>query len=448
MPISLLPRKFTGVFTRPALVSVFLLTNAFVWYSYALVILQQSISALNLDFLPNMIVWSTHFIALIVSALLGTNLTKKIGGRKRFLAIWILIGAVASLSPFALKTTDSSSVVALGIVFGFSLGFGMPNCMGYFTSQVPVENRARIGGAIILFTGLGNAGLDFLGINGIVELAISLAIWRAIALMAVAFAKPKIELEHSNRALSYRAIFNQRPFILYFIPWILFALLNYLTTPVQQNILTPSLFYNLQILENVLMGAFALIGGILMDSIGRKRMAIIGFVMLGLSYSFLGFFNETPFWYIHTIMVGISWGILYVLFVVTIWGDLSHSNPSDKFYALGVSPFFISKMLQLIINSQIVAAIPISSIFSFIGIFLFLAVLPLIYAPETLPEKVMKDRDLNSYIEKAKRIVEKETKKSQKQESRTANNENQESAGETQESPEDKKAQELAEKYY
>ena len=41
----------------------------------------------------------------------------------------------------------------------------------------------------------------------------------------------------------------------------------------------------------------------------------------------------------------------------------------------------------------------------------FLAVLPLIYAPETLPEKIMKDRDLKSYIENAKKKAAKETEK-------------------------------------
>jgi MFS family permease len=187
----------------------------------------------------------------------------------------------------------------------------------------------------------------------------------------------------------------------------MFALLNYLTAPVQQNILDPSMFSNLLILENVFLGAFALVGGIFMDSVGRKRLAIIGFVMLGLSYSILGFFPTTPVWCLATIMNGISWGILYVLFVVTIWGDLSHGAPSDKFYALGVSPFFISKMLQLTIDSQIVAAIPISAIFSFTALFLFLAVLPLIYAPETLPEKVIKQIELNSYLEQAQKVKEK-----------------------------------------
>ena len=260
---------------------------------------------------------------------------------------------------------------------------------------------------MILLTGLGTAALDLAGINGLVELTITLVACRAIALAAVAFAKPSLEFEDRSRAPSYRAVVNQRPFVLYFVPWVMFALLNYLTGPVSQNVLDPSMFANLQILGNVFLGAFALVGGIFMDSVGRKRLAIIGFVMLGLSYSILGFFNATPVWYIHMVMNGISWGILYVLFVVTIWGDISHGAPSDKFYALGVSPFFISKMLQLTINSQIVAAIPISAIFSFTALFLFLAVLPLIYAPETLPEKVIKQIELNSYLEHAQKVKEK-----------------------------------------
>jgi MFS family permease len=223
----------------------------------------------------------------------------------------------------------------------------------------------------------------------------------------MAFAKPSIELEDRSRAPSYRAVVNQRPFVLYFFPWVMFALLSYLTTPVLQNVVPQTTFTNMMIIENVFGAVFALVGGILMDSVGRKRLAIIGFVMLGLSYSILGFFNSTPVWYVATIMNGISWGILFVLFVVTIWGDLSDGAPSDKFYALGVSPFFVSKMLQLTINSQIVAAIPISAIFSFTALFLFLAVLPLIYAPETLPEKVIKQIELNSYLEQAQKVKEK-----------------------------------------
>jgi MFS family permease len=396
-----------------------------------------------------MAVWSTHFAALIVSALLGVYLTKKLGGRTRFLAIWVLVGAIASLAPFALSTTGSFGVVALGLVFGFSLGFGMPNCMGYFTSQVPVENRGRIGGVMILFTGLGTAGLDLIGVNGLVELTITLVVLRTIALGAVAFAKPRLELEESNKAHSYRAVLKQRPFILYFVPWIMFALLNYLTTPVLQNVVSvvsQTMFTDLMIIENVFGAVFALVGGILMDSVGRKRLAIFGFVMLGLSYSIFGFFSDTPVWYVHVVMNGISWGILYVLFVVTIWGELSQGTPSDKFYALGVSPFFISKMLQLTIDSQIVGAISISTIFSFTAFFLFLAVLPLVYAPETLPEKIMKDRELKTYLQKAQKIAAKAEQK--EDESKKCENKEEKDSLEFGVQEDDEKARELAEKYY
>jgi MFS family permease len=447
MPIRPLSGKLAGVFTRPALISIFLLSNAFVWYSYTIVILQESIGALNLDFLPNMAVWSSHFAALIVSALLGTYLTKKLGGRNRFMTIWVLVGSLASFAPIALSTTGSFGSVVLGLVIGFSLGFGLPNCMGYFTSRVPVENRGRIGGVIILVTGVGTAGLDLIGINGLVELTITLVVLRAIALAAVAFTKQSLKLENGGRLPSYRAILNQRPFILYFVPWIMFALLSYLATPVQQNILDPAMFSNLQILENVFMGAFALVGGIFMDLVGRKRLAIIGFVMLGLSYSILGFFNNTAVWYLHVVMNGMSWGVLYVLFVMTIWGDLSHGAASDKFYALGASPFFISKMLQLTINSQIVAAIPITAIFSFTALFLFLAVLPLIYSPETLPEKIMKARELKTYLEKAQEIA---TRTQNKEvETEQCKNEDEDDGLEFRVNQEDdEEARELAEKYY
>jgi hypothetical protein len=39
--------------------------------------------------------------------------------------------------------------------------------------------------------------------------------------------------------------------------------------------------------------------------------------------------------------------------------------------------------------------------------FLFLAILPLLYAPETLPEKKIKERELKEYLKKASKMKEK-----------------------------------------
>jgi hypothetical protein len=76
-----------------------------------------------------------------------------------------------------------------------------------------------------------------------------------------------------------------------------------------------------------------------------------------------------------------------------------------------------------------------------------LAVLPLIYAPETLPEKTMKDRELKSYIEKAKKEV---AKAQQKEDgSNQCENKDEDETVEFQVNHEDdEKARELAEKYY
>jgi len=38
-----------------------------------------------------------------------------------------------------------------------------------------------------------------------------------------------------------------------------------------------------------------------------------------------------------------------------------------------------------------------------------LAVIPLMYAPETLPEKKIRERELKGYIDKAKKVKEKYT---------------------------------------
>ena len=97
--------------------------------------------------------------------------------------------------------------------------------------------------------------------------------------------------------------------------------------------------------------------------------------------------------------------------------------------------------------SPLLTAIDTTLVFSFASVFLFLAVLPLIYAPETLPEKLMKDRDLKSYVENAKKKAQKETDKVHKKEKLHII----QAEGKTQESEnssEIEDAVKLAEKYY
>jgi len=69
----------------------------------------------------------------------------------------------------------------------------------------------------------------------------------------------------------------------------------------------------------------------------------------------------------------------------------------------------ISGFLRVTLGPFIAEVVPSYAILSFAAFFLFLAIFPLMYAPETLPENVFRERKLRGYIEKAKRIREKFT---------------------------------------
>ena len=403
-----------GVTGKLSLANIFLVTNVFVWYYGIIAVLQKITIVSTPDYSATLLVWSTHFLGIILSALAGASLTNKIGGRKRSFICWILLGAISTLFLLLIGSSGTLGVLLLSFLLGISLGFGMPNCIGYYSSSIPIENRGRLGGLTMLASGIGIVVVGIMPIYGIILQSLILTIWRLSSLIVVFFIKPQNESKE-NKIASYRGIFSQRSFILYFIPWLMFSLLAYLSTPIKSSFLNGFNAFGwpmgdfLAIIGNGLMAIFAVIGGFLLDYIGRKRVTIIGFVILGLGYSILGIFPDSIIsWYFQTITDGIAWGFFFVIFILTIWGDLSDNTASDKYYSIGVLPFFMAKFLQLTIGNFIIEIVPnYSSIFSFIAFFLFLAVLPLVYAPETLPEKHIKDRELKSYLEKAQKVREK-----------------------------------------
>jgi len=193
----------------------------------------------------------------------------------------------------------------------------------------------------------------------------------------------------------------------------MFSIVNYLAVPVIPD---NDVSFRLGIIQTVFIGSSSVLGGIFADLIGRRRIALAGFSMLGLSAALFGLSGNVPSQIPYEILCfnaainGVAWGFLVFLFVLTLWGDLSQNSSSDKYYALGVTPFFLSKFLELTLGPNIPPTMRASSaLFSLVAFFLFLAVLPLFFAPETLPEKVLKKRELTIYVKKAQQIAEKHT---------------------------------------
>jgi MFS family permease len=428
--------------------NIFLVANPLVWYYTVSVMLQDALTKTTPDSSVSLCIWAIHYLGIILSAGIGAALAKKFD-QKIFLSFWMILGTISSLTIFLIYTPNILYLGLISLILGISLGLGMPTCMGCFTSNTPIEKRGKNSGAIILAFMLGMLAMVFLPYDPLLVGGI-LSLWRLLSLLVFQLQKPTNKIMTQNReniVSSYKSILKQKSFILYFIPFLMFALVNYLPTQIQSN-LGGELATNLVLAQNVLIGVFAIVGGFLLDTTGRKRIAVIGFVMIGLSTAAIGIFPQnTLSWYFSAISGGVAWGFVYVAFVLTIWGDLSDmlgNTRSDKFYALGVTPFFVSRFLEIALGTSIAETVSETALFSFVTLFLFVAVLPLFYAPETLPEKSMKDRDIKSYLEKAKKIAEKETNKKQRKENTNKKTKPQEK----EKTKEYEEAKKLAEKYY
>ena len=432
------PLSLSWLLTRAVLISIVLVVSAFVWYATILFTLMDVIGAVGQSTIftqeAQILLWIIHFSSVVFSALLGSFLSRKIEQTK-FLTIWIILGAFSSLMLFLLNTSSFLILSLLVLLLGISLGIGMPAGMSYFSSNIPVEKRGRIGGVTLLISGIGIFVFAVLPLTNPLLLGTLLAIWRMLCLFIfLAFKSPLKTIPTKNYS-SYKSIVGRQSFLTYFIPWTMFMLINYLAAPL---IPTGDSSNILLLIKTSFLGLFAIIGGLIMDSFGRKRIIIAGFSMLGLSSAVLGFLGNQGL-YFSSVLEGAAWGILLSFFLLILWGDLSQGSSTEKYYAIGVAPFFISKLLELtvgnFISSKLLAA---NALFTFTTFFLFLAILPLVYAPETLPEKVMKDRDLKSYVESAKKKAQKELNIENKKKK----------PRETKDAEKYEEAAKLAEKYY
>jgi MFS family permease len=439
----------------PAIANIVLVTNAFVWYFLIIGLLDSAVQIVKPNQTLTVIIWSLHFGSIAISAVVGAFLSKKIKNRMRFLLCWMIIGSILSILSIGINLQTPASILGFSVLFGISLGFGMPSCMGYFAETISVGKRGRIGGLIFLLSGILIVVLGLLGETANIKEVI-LASWRLFGLFTfiLLFKTWKFrDFASKSETTPNAQLLGRRPFLLYFIPWLMFSLITNLTVPMQTNMIQNMQANGIQIpssqqlmaIENIFVAVFALVGGFLVDNIGRKKISIFGFTMIGLGYASLGVFASNPLsWYFYTVVDGIALGIFYTIFVMTIWADFGTGRSSEKYYAIGVLPFFISNFLRFTVGFDLSLAIPKEAIFSFVTFFLFLAVLPLANAPETLPEKTMKDRELKSYLEKAQKLVQRENNKKaeeepEKIETKERGNENSKDYNE---------AKKLAEKYY
>ena len=389
--------------------SILLVLNSFVWYMLTYTVFNAIVNELNLLETEKLGLFTTYFVGIAVTAILGSKFFSR--ARTKSLDLWLFIGAIAT---FLLTAISSDSMLAdalLAFFLGASIGIGLPSCLSYFADSTSVENRGFVGG--IIWSAVGFTVLVFaflITMLGQWETIVALTIWRLFG--GIGFLVLNRKHKHAaQKSPSYLELIRKREILLYLFPWVMFSLINFAEAPMLERVFNATFgtefFAFVQLVESAFVGIVAIVGGVIADIAGRKRVVIAGFVMLGIEYAALSVFSNSPVaLYLFLTFDGITWGLFASVFLTVIWGDLGENYEKEKYYALGGFPYLVASFLSVLIKPY-ASVISTTTAFSFASFFLFLAVLPLMYAPETLPEKRIRERELKQYIEKAKRIREK-----------------------------------------
>jgi|UniRef100_A0A832ERQ8 MFS family permease len=388
--------------------SIFLVLNSFVWFTLTHAVFNIIINGFDLPDVEKLILFATYFLSIAVSAIFGSKLFPR--KRIEYLNLWLFMGVIATL---LLATASINGILAnalLALFLGFSIGVGMPSCLSFFADLTSIENRGLVGG--IIWSTVGFTVLIFAFLISMLEILEAIGLltaWRLLGSLSFLFMTKRHKKLDMQRTPHYLELVRKRETLLYLFPWIMFSTINFAEAPLLERVFGAEFFTFVQLVGYALIGIFAIIGGLVADVVGRKRVVITGFVMLGIEYAALSIFYDSIITlYLFLILDGITWGLFFSVFFMAIWGDLGENHEKEKYYTVGGLPYLLASFLSILIKPYVNVISPTAA-FSFASFFLFLAVIPLMYAPETLPEKHVRERELRSYIEKAKKIKEKFT---------------------------------------
>jgi MFS family permease len=386
--------------------AVILVVNSMIWFAITSTALTSSIANLNLPRLETLILDGLYYAGIALSAFTGAMFFPR--QKENRLLLWMMFGVLTTISVTTFQSNQIGVNAFLSLLLGMSIGMGLPSALAYFADTTAVENRGTYGGLIWLPIGFGVLTFAFaLYSLDIFWALFVLAIWRAsggVLFFGLSRLRGKQNLEVKKS--SYGTILRRRDLMLYLIPWVMFSLVNFSEYPIVGKVLGDFQLMAGSI-EFAISGVSAVIGGVLSDLFGRKRIVITGFVILGIEYAILSLFSGAQAsWYVYTFCDGTAWGLFASVFFMTIWGDLAETAQKEKYYVIGGLPYLLAGFMAVVVQ-PFARDIQAVTAFSLASFFLFVAVLPLMYAPETLPEKKIKDRELRDYLEKAKRTKDK-----------------------------------------
>jgi hypothetical protein len=192
------------------------------------------------DFQRMMVLSGSFFASLLLSAIIGATLLVQKLKEKGFLSLWIVTGVVSCLLFYLLEVTQATLLTQgiLSLVLGGSVGLGIPMCLSMFANQTKTEKLGRIGAVLFFVIQIMTALILFnLEGWGIEDKFLIFSIWRILSLAGIISLRENTKNDN-DRKTSLLKILKDRTFILYFLPWFMFTLINFVQTPIVEEFIT------------------------------------------------------------------------------------------------------------------------------------------------------------------------------------------------------------------
>jgi MFS family permease len=343
------------------------------------------------------------FVFGTLSALIGVYFSEKFDRRKLLISS-ISLGILSTLSLAVLEGNIFS--LLLGSLLGLSFGLGFPSAAALFSDNTEIEYRGRSTGLLVLITfTLILVGMAVSQVSGLLELIAIAAVIRALGYFSLT---TNLIPKERRKVETWSSIFSRRDVIYFLLPWIIFNLVSGL-----QNFIFPGLpktpeYKSAMDIGNLtqFMGVavFSLVSGFVCDRYGRKPPIVIGILIFGISFAILGVAPSPESVIFQNTIFGVAWGFCMVAYFA-IPADIARSTSREKYYALINVSAFVGFTATVTLPVILETSMSVSILSPILSVLLFVSIVPVLFASETLPENLLKSRRMQEHIDRITREI-------------------------------------------
>ena len=270
----------------------------------------------------------------------------------------------------------------------------------HLQESYPITHVKETGAHIAFYFFVVIVAADTLNFLGTILLSVVISLGTILSAFLLRTKNAESAVKRENRVYSP----EKRTIFLYLIPWVIFSLINATlakntTLDISQQV-SSSFYLVLLVLQlfGVIIGA--LIGGTIADLVGRRLPLALSLSLYGVSAVLSGLFINIETLAFSYIANGLSWGILFTLYIFVIWGDLANKENCAKVYSIGLVTYYSTEGIGLL--TRVSAPIIVTSLVS--CLLIFMLIIPIALAPELLPSDFRRKIRMKRHMNAVKRI--------------------------------------------